>query len=114
MVNERDKAVIRHILKYCYEVEQIIQMFDTTFETLKTNVAYKNSCAMSILQIGELTTHFSKDFLNNNKKVPWGRMKKMRNIAAHHYGEFDLNILYDTIMNDIPELKEYCLELLSL
>jgi len=113
MVNERDKAVIRHILKYCDEVEQIIQMFDTTFETLKTNVAYRNSSAMCILQIGELTTHFSRDFLDNNKKVPWGRMKKMRNIAAHHYGEFDLSILHYTIMNDIPELKEYCLELLG-
>jgi len=39
-------------------------------------------------------------------------MKKMRNIAAHRYGTFDLDILYSTIMSDIPKLKEYCLELL--
>jgi len=37
----------------------------------------------------------------------------MGNIAAHRYGEFDLNILYDTIMIGVPELKKYCLELLA-
>jgi len=114
MVSERDKAVIKHILKYCEDIEQIIQMFDTTLKTLKENIAFKNSVAMCILQIGELTTHFSKEFLDNNNKVPWGNMKKMRNIAAHRYGTFDLDILYSTIMNDIPKLKEYCLELLEL
>ncbi|WP_461252389.1 HepT-like ribonuclease domain-containing protein, partial [Treponema sp. R8-4-B8] len=54
--------------------------------TLTENIAFKNAVAMCILQIGELTTHFSKDFLEHNKKVPWGNMKRMRNIAAHHYG----------------------------
>jgi len=39
--------------------------------------------------------------------------KKMRNIAAHHYGKFNMEILYDTITNDIPQLKKYCLELLE-
>jgi uncharacterized protein with HEPN domain len=113
MVNERDKDVIKHILKYCGEVEEIIGMFDATLETLKANVAFKHSSAMCILQIGELTTHFSKEFLESNKRVPWANMRKMRNIAAHHYGEFDLDVLHDTIMNDIPELKRYCLELLA-
>jgi uncharacterized protein with HEPN domain len=88
-------------------------MFDMTLEILETNVACKNSISMSILQIGELTTHLSKTFLDSNTKVPWAKMKKMRNIAAHRYGEFNVGILYDTIIYGIPELKRYCLELLA-
>ena len=33
-----------------------------------------------------------------------------RNIAAHHYGSFDIELLWDTIQNDIPSLREYCNE----
>jgi uncharacterized protein with HEPN domain len=32
----------------------------------------------------------------------------MRNIAAHHYGDFDLEILLATITDRIPELRDYC------
>jgi len=113
MLSKKDRSALEHILKYCNEVEQLIQMFNATLETLKTNLACKNSISMSILQIGELTTHLSKTFIDNNTKVPWAKMKKMRNIAAHHYGEFNLNILYDTIILGVPELKKYCLELLA-
>ncbi|MCL1946420.1 MAG: DUF86 domain-containing protein [Chitinivibrionia bacterium] len=37
----------------------------------------------------------------------------MRNIAAHHYGKFSMEILHGTITESIPELKEYCQELLN-
>jgi len=113
MTSKRDENVLIHILKYCNETQQIVNMFDTSVETMKQNPALRNSCAMCILQIGELTTHFSKEFLQKNTKMPWANMKRMRNIAAHHYGDFDLNILYDTVMNDIPLLKEYCTQLLA-
>jgi uncharacterized protein with HEPN domain len=32
----------------------------------------------------------------------------MRNIAAHHYGSFSVEFLWDTIENDIPHLREFC------
>ena len=37
----------------------------------------------------------------------------MRNIAAHRYGSFDSEILWDTMEGDIPSLKEYCEKILT-
>ena len=35
-------------------------------------------------------------------------MQANRNVVAHNYGKIDKEILWETIMNDIPALKEYC------
>jgi uncharacterized protein with HEPN domain len=29
-------------------------------------------------------------------------------IAAHHYGEFSADFLWDTVTDDIDELRDYC------
>ena len=34
----------------------------------------------------------------------------MRDKAAHHYGQFDMSTLWETVTTDIEPLKEYCLE----
>ena len=43
-----------------------------------------------------------------NNAMPWREIKTMRNIAAHNYGEIDIDILWETATCDIPDLKEYC------
>jgi len=113
MLNDRDKNILERIIKYCDEINQTIIAFDDTLETLKTNSIYRNAVSMCVLQIGELTTHFSKEFLAVNIQIPWAGIKKMRNIAAHHYGKFSMEILHGTITKRIPELIEYCRKLLA-
>ncbi|MDR0307215.1 MAG: DUF86 domain-containing protein [Chitinispirillales bacterium] len=113
MLKERDRDILEHIVEYCDEVRQAIVMFDDSLKSLKTNATYKNAVSMCVLQIGELVTHFSKEFLAANPKVPWADIKRMRNIAAHHYKKFSLEKLHGTMVKDIPKLKEYCLELLA-
>jgi len=112
MLNERDRFVLGRIIKYCDEIKLTITMFDDTLETLETNVVYKNAVSMCVLQIGELITHLSKEFLAANTRVPWASIKRMRNIAAHHYGKFSIKILHGTITESVPELREYCQKLL--
>jgi uncharacterized protein with HEPN domain len=63
---------------------------------------------MCILQIGELVGKLSDEFKAKYNAVPWKDIKAMRNIAAHNYGEMDLEILWETATIDVPKLKEYC------
>ena len=37
----------------------------------------------------------------------------MRNIVAHHYGSIRLEIVWNTVVNDIPALKAFCAEQLG-
>jgi uncharacterized protein with HEPN domain len=64
---------------------------------------------MSILQIGELVNILSEEFKSlNSDAVPWREIKRMRDKAAHHYGSFDTETLWETVTKDIAQLRDYC------
>ena len=113
MNNDRNIDVLKKILKYCYEIDEANRDFGNSFEALKDKATYKNAIAMCILQIGELTTHLSDDFKTAYSSMPWHDIKRMRNMAAHHYGRFDVEVLWGTILYDIPALRDYCIKIID-
>jgi len=110
-VNKRDFSIIKKIIKYCEEVNEAHSIFNHSFAEFKTNSVYRNSIALCILQIGELTNNLSDDFKNNHSQIPWKSIKGMRNIVAHKYGSIDIQILWETSETDIINLYEYLNEL---
>ena len=57
-----------------------------------------------IIQIAENNSRLSDDFKSGHKDVPWMAIKGMRNKIVHDYGVVDLSIVYDTVINGIPEM----------
>ncbi|MCL1947134.1 MAG: DUF86 domain-containing protein [Chitinivibrionia bacterium] len=112
-VSQRDISAIEHIIKYCDEIEQALTRFGKELKTLQNDSVFKNAMAMCVLQIGELTTHFSKEFSKEYDKINWKEIKTMRNIAAHNYGIFSAKVLHKTMIEDIPKLKTYCEDILK-
>ena len=86
--------------------------FGDSFKSLQSDTLYRNAVSMCILQIGELSSHLSTDFKMVYNEMPWRDIRGMRNIAAHHYGKFDVKKLWETITSDIPALSEYCEKIL--
>jgi len=113
MLKNRDEKILERIIVYCDEIFISREMFGEEKEVFLSNVVYKNSVALCILQIGELTTHLTDDFKSRYKDVPWVQIKAMRNVVAHNYGSIDGDVLWETVMGDIPELKEYCIKILN-
>lgn len=64
---------------------------------------------MSLLQIGELTSHLSDEFKEQTKsEIYWSAIKGMRNIFAHNYGAIDIDLVWETALFDIPTLHKFC------
>ena len=105
---KRDLYIINKIIKYCTEAEETIVRFGDSVELLRADNIYKNAAAMCVLQIGELITHLSDSITTKYNEMPWKQIKGMRNITAHGYENFDVDILWQTLKADIPELCEYC------
>jgi uncharacterized protein with HEPN domain len=110
MDNSRQRTVntLKKIVDYCNQIDATKARFGQSFKDLEEDSDYRNSAAMCILQIGELSTHLSPEFRKEHGGVPWQDIIGMRNIAAHHYGEFRLHYLWDTMNNDISSLRDYC------
>ena len=109
----RDAEILRHILSYCEEIEYTMNTFGKRYDIFVANSIYQNAVALCVLQIGELTIHFTENFKNTYVKVPWNQIKALRNVVAHNYGKIDKETLWETLEQDIPILKEYCIEILK-
>ena len=110
----RDERVLEHILDYCESIEQCTVRFGDDFESFLTDNAYHDLICFYLLQIGELSGNLSSELRTRSAdRMEWGQMKGMRNIVAHHYGTIRLDMVWDTVKNDIPPLKAFCEEQLN-
>ena len=112
-MNGRNADILEHIIRYSNEIMDARERFGNTLEALQADIHFRNSVAMCILQIGELAGHLTDDFKVQYGAVPWQKIKGMRNITAHHYGKIDVDILFRTISERIPELHSYCESILQ-
>ncbi len=109
-----DINVLEHIIKYCEDIEVTINRFGNDFNTFENDMDFKNSISMSIMQIGELTTHLSSMFKSKTVNVvPWNLIKSMRNHYAHGYFYMDNKEIFETAIADIPDLKKKCTSFLD-
>lgn len=50
-------------------------------------------------------------FFSEHPEVPWGNAYEMRNALSHGYFKVDLEIVWNTIQYDLPELEQQILRL---
>ena len=98
-----------HIRAHCEDVAEFIDRFGENYETFINDRVYINAVAMSILQVGELSGGLSEEFRKKTSdEMPWAMIRGMRNLLAHAYGEIDEAMLWNTALNDIPRVLEFC------
>ena len=90
--------------------KKTVERYGKSFEIFDQDADYRRSIAFSILQIGELSGELSKAYrTSTSDRMQWGPMKGMRNMVALHYGAMDRQMIWQTVMTDIPELKAFCM-----
>lgn len=55
---------------------------------------------------GEAARHIPEEITRRYPKVPWGDMIGMRNVLIHDYIEVDLEAVWLTVKDDLPEAEE--------
>lgn len=94
------------MMKYCSDVEFLMEKYQSDFQVYKTDISFQYACNMCIIQIGELVNRFSEEFLEEFDYIPWHAIISMRNLHAHDYGRVELDIVWNTLKEDIPGLRE--------
>jgi len=56
--------------------------------------------------MGEATKRLSTDFRKMHSDIPWKDIAGMRDKLIHDYFGVDIDTVWDTIVMDIPSLKE--------
>jgi uncharacterized protein with HEPN domain len=113
MISERDANVIAHINAYCDQIIANTRMFDNSYDIIMGNSLYRDGWAMESRQISELSKLLTHEFTQAHGNMPWKTIKGLRVILAHHYYKLDKNIMWNTLLVKIPELKIFCSDILA-
>lgn len=82
-----------------------------SFQAFASDRKTVNAVIRSIEVIGESARNVPLAFRENNPGIPWDKMVGMRNKLIHEYFGVDLEIIWQTINEDIPPLRELIAEL---
>ena len=75
-----------------------------TMDEIENNALLLDSIMFRLIQISENSDKLTIEFKTKYKELPWRSIKGMRNRIVHDYGFIDMAIIYDTVINSIPEL----------
>ena len=73
------------------------------------NRQVQDAVVRNIEIIGEAVNQINRtapDFIQKHPELPWAQMRGMRNIAIHEYFFVDLQIVWTTVKDDFPKLKQ--------
>jgi len=110
-MDNRDIQIIKKIVQYCDRIDNNLKRFNDNKETFLSDYMLQDACCMCIVQIGELAGLISEEAKELNKSIPWRVVKDTRNLYVHAYGNVNLELVWDTMHEDIPKLKTACEEM---
>jgi len=99
----RDKSSLIDILNACESIERYVE--NKTFNDFDKDEMLQDAVIRKIEILGEASNRISEKTKERFPDLPWDKMRGMRNILIHMYDELDLNIIWDTISKDIPNLQ---------
>lgn len=73
-------------------------------EDFESNELLLDSVMFRLIQISENSDRLTPEFKEVHSDIPWHAMRGLRNRIVHDYGKVDMSIIYDTVINDLPEL----------
>ena len=111
MLGVKDKGILLQIIKRCNRVAEKVSNVSETDFSLNDDI--KEVVCFNLFQIGELANGLSIEFIKEHNKIPWKQIIGMRNRIVHGYDTINLEIVWSTAIESIPELKSYCKEILS-
>lgn len=86
--------------------EAIDFMSGKTRDDLANNRMLVLAVVKNLEIIGEAATRVSAECRARHPKIPWAIMIGMRNRLTHAYFSIDLDVVWDTVTNDLAPLLE--------
>lgn len=98
------KEYLRHIKDECSYLNSVSD--NLKFDDFIENETLKRAVVRSLEIIGEATKKIPADFKVNWKSIPWKNMAGMRDRLIHNYMGVNYALVWDVIINKIPDLNK--------
>ncbi|MBQ4492366.1 MAG: DUF86 domain-containing protein [Deltaproteobacteria bacterium] len=105
-MKDKDRDILRKIWDHARKVIKYSKNCKT-YEEFAGSDLISDACIFNIMQIGELAKNeLSDDAKNQIVSIPWKNIYGMRNRIVHGYSYVSMNIIWDTVRENIPALEK--------
>ncbi len=100
---KNDKVYVDQILDSIRKIESFVDGIDK--ENFFINFLIQSAVIMQLTLIGEISKKISND-AKEKINLPWKEIAGFRDKAIHNYFDINLDVVWNTIIIDLPLLKE--------
>ena len=111
MNEHEDLPYIKHILDAINDIEESVK--NISKEQFVKNKDIKDSNVRRLEIIGEAVKNISNKVREKYKEVQWTKIAGARDKMIHHYFGVNLDIVWNIIKKDLPDLKDKISKLIS-
>lgn len=103
-MNKTDSVYLGDMLEMIDKIESFLS--NQSFEEFEQDDRTQFAVFHALEVIGEAANKLSKEFVENNPNFPAKEAVELRNILIHGYDLIRLDIVWKTIKENLPELKQ--------
>lgn len=106
-----NETYLRHILDAIDQIEHYVGPLDRT--AFAESQLHQDAVIRQLEIIGEACRQLSDGFRDAHAYISWAALIGMRNRMAHDYLDVDLDVVWELVHHDLPELKQKIRRLLE-
>lgn len=110
MKENKDKFLLERILESVDIIDEHLLGFE--FDSFEKDKKTYDAVLMQLVNIGEMVNRLSEQFREKHSNLLWHQIIGMRNQIAHGYFKIKPSEVWETTINDVPELKKQIKEIL--
>lgn len=106
-----DRQRLLHILEAIDEIQHYTN--NTDLKSFLSNSMMRFACVKQIEIIGEAANYISSDTRALFSDLEWEQIIGMRHILVHEYFGMDFDLIWQVIIDDLPQLKSQVLNVIK-
>lgn len=106
---KKPSVLIEHILESINYIQTFTE--GVSYDEFAENIEKQDAVQRRFEIIGEAVKNLPEDLKLSNHKIPWRSVASMRDLIIHEYFSVSLELLWETIHNELPKFKNEILEL---
>ncbi|MFZ4658512.1 MAG: DUF86 domain-containing protein [Caldilineaceae bacterium] len=106
-----DTVYLQHIYDATTRIAHYLG--DTERDEFYADLILQDAIVRQLQIIGEATRILPKAFKQKHPEIPWEQIIGMRNRIIHEYFRVDLEIVWEVIQNDLPDIARQITTILA-